>query len=148
MARTAWLLRTVVILTILGFGLSLAPTGESLDTGINGVSQGGCNCHGSAASAEVIPSLTLSDGSAIPSTYENGATYNLTISFTGGPMGTQANPTALGGFNIRAQTSDGAIAGTLGTTDDSTQIMSNEATHTDAGNDQTSWNITWTAPAD
>jgi cytochrome c oxidase subunit 1 len=138
----------VVILTVLGFGLSLAPTGESLDTGINGVSQSGCNCHGTSASAAVIPSMTLADGSAIPTTYENGATYNLTISFTGGPTGTETNPTALGGFNLRVQSSDGAIAGTLAAIDDSTQVMSNEATHTDAGNDQTSWNITWTAPDD
>ena len=148
MARTAWLLRTVVILTVLGFALSLAPTGESLDTGINGVSQSGCNCHGSAASAAVVPSMTLADGSAIPTTYENGATYNLTISFTGGPTGTVTNPTALGGFNLRAESSDGAIAGTLAEMDASTQIMSNEATHTDAGNDQTSWNVSWTAPDD
>ena len=149
MRRTGWIIRAFLVLTVMGLALSLAPSGESLDTGINGVSQSGCNCHGSSPSTAVTPTLGLANGSALPDTYEVGATYDLVVSFSGGPSGTGADPAALGGFNLRVQDSAGAVTGLLAPMADdvAVQIISDEATHTDAGNDQTSWNLSWTAPA-
>ena len=131
------LIRTLVLLTVLGLALSMAPKADSLPTGINGFSEKGCTCHGAVPDAGVTPSIE-----GLPASFNASTTYTLTISFTGGPSGTSAAPENLGGFNLAVD------SGTLATVGDDVQIWgNNEAGHTEVGNDQTSWIVDWTSPA-
>jgi cytochrome c oxidase subunit 1 len=134
--------RTLALLTILLLAVAIAPAAQSLPTGISGVEQSGCNCHGSVSS-DVIPTLE-----GLPDEIVPGETYTLNVSFTGGPSGTNADPNALGGFHLWVS------AGTLAPTDD--KVKSNpdgSLTHygesefdVGQGNDQTLWVVNWTAP--
>ena len=131
------LIRTLVLLTVLGLALSMAPKADSLPTGINGFSEKGCTCHGAVPDPGVTP---LIEG--LPASFNASTTYTLTISFSGGPSGTSAAPENLGGFNLAVD------SGTLVNIGEDVQIWgSNEAGHTELGNDQTSWNVDWTSPA-
>ena len=131
------LIRTLVLLTVLGLALSMAPKADSLPTGINGFSEKGCTCHGAVPDTGVTPSIE-----GLPASFNASTTYTLTISFTGGPSGTSAAPENLGGFNLAVD------SGTLATVGDDVQIWgNNEAGHTEVGNDQTSWIVDWTSPA-
>lgn len=102
--------------------------------GISGVSYG-CACHSGSADTSVTVDL-----SGVPSEYVGGQEYNLTITVSGGPVANSAGNNAQGGFNLVAS------AGTLASAGVDTQIENGEATHTEAGNDQRSWTVTWTAP--
>jgi cytochrome c oxidase subunit 1 len=111
------------------------PSATSLPTGVAGVKDSGCNCHGAVVSDSVIPILE-----GLPETYNYSEIYTLNIAFTGGP----ADPANInqGGFNLWV--SDGTIT----PSDASVQSWNpNEVSHTDAGNDQTAWTVEWTAPA-
>ncbi|HIF05271.1 MAG TPA: hypothetical protein EYQ80_07840 [Candidatus Poseidoniales archaeon] len=135
--------RTLALLTILLLAVAITPAAQSFPTGISGVEQSGCLCHGSSASDEVVPSLE-----GLPEELVAGETYTLNVSFTGGPSGTNADPNALGGFHLWVS------AGTLAPTDD--KVKSNpdgSLTHygeseidVGQGNDQTLWVVNWTAP--
>lgn len=111
---------------------------SSRSGGITGVSSSGCTCHGSTPTSAVVPTL-----SGVPATWEPGVSYDLTVSFTGGPA-FSVNPSRMnqGGFNLRA--SGGSLSNVLSPT--TVAVSGSEATHTSAGNDQTSWNVRWTAP--
>jgi cytochrome c oxidase subunit 1 len=134
--------RTLALLTILLLAVAITPAAQSLPTGISGVEQSGCICHGSVSS-DVIPTLE-----GLPEELVAGETYTLNVSFTGGPSGTNADPNALGGFHLWVS------AGTLAPTDD--KVKSNpdgSLTHygesefdVGQGNDQTLWVVNWTAP--
>ena len=126
------MLATIVLLLLAGS--SLSPAGAR-PTGISGVPNG-CSCH-SASPAEDVQ-VTL-DG--VPQSYTAGDEMTLTVAITGGPEVTNVSINQ-GGFNLVA--SDG----TFSTLDGTTQLMAGEATHTEAGNDQRSWQINWTAPSD
>ena len=126
--------RRLVIFSILALAMVVAPSVTSLPSGISGVKDTGCNCHGTDTSDSVIASI-----SGLPESYNASVTYAVTVSFTGGP-GSEGNAN-VGGFNLWA--SDGSFA----TVDSSTQLTGpSEATHTVEGNDQSSWIIEWTAP--
>ena len=134
--------RTLALLTILLLAVAITPAAQSFPTGISGVEQSGCTCHGSVSS-DVIPTLE-----GLPDEIVPGETYTLNVSFTGGPSGTNADPNALGGFHLWVS------AGTLAPTDD--KVKSNpdgSLTHygesefdVGQGNDQTLWVVNWTAP--
>jgi cytochrome c oxidase subunit 1 len=136
--------RTFALLAVLLIAVAVAPTATSYPYGISGVEQSGCTCHGSAPSNEVVPSLE-----GLPEELEGGTTYTLNISFAGGPSGTGEGK-ALGGFHLWAST------GTFEPVDDSTQTNAdgsithngNDAEDTGQGNDQTLWQVNWTAPAE
>lgn len=102
-------------------------------TGISNV-QFGCTCHSGSATEGVV--ITL-DG--VPDNYTAGETMTLTITITGGP---EAGGENHGGFNLDAS------AGTLAPFDNTSQLMDGEMTHTEFGNDQRTWQVNWTAPAD
>ena len=102
-------------------------------TGISNV-QFGCTCHSGSATEEVV--ITL-DG--VPDNYTAGETLTLTITITGGPEASGENH---GGFNLDAS------AGTLTPFDNTSHLMDGEMTHTEFGNDQRTWQMNWTAPAD
>ena len=100
------------------------------------VSNAGCSCHGTTPSDSVTASIE-----GLPDSYNYSEEYELTLSFLGGP----SNPNNInqGGFNLWAS------HGTLSVVDGTAQISVNDgsATHTEAGNDQTSWTVKWTAPS-
>jgi len=120
---------TVVLVLLVG---SVTPA-TAFPSGISGVSSG-CVCHNADASSGVTVTF---DG--IPSNYSGGDVVDLTITVTGGPV---AAGESHGGFNLVTS------AGTLAAVDDKTQIMDGEATHTEIGGNQRSWQVRWTAPSD
>ena len=129
--------RSVKIVALIAMLVLLAPTMQSLETGIGGAgTDAGCTCHGASADAGV--GLTL-DG--LPDVFIGGETYELTLTMTGGPDAAGENA---GGFNLKA--SVGALSGG----DDVQNFAGDEGdlAHTAAGNDQRSWTFNWTAPAD
>lgn len=133
--------RFIALIILLAFALVMAPTFEARSGGITNV-DAGCSCHTATASGDVVPFMTLSDGTALPETYNAGETYSLTFGFTGGPgdvaEGEQANR---GGFNLVASKGD------FSPVDDFTSIVAGQLTHTASGNDYTSWTVDWTAPS-
>ena len=126
-----YLSRKVVV--TLSFILLLAPAILALPGGISGsVVDSGCMCHG-GASDEVLISV---DG--LPEIFVVEEVYTVTVSFEGGPDEAGEN---YGGFNLKS------THGTLYEIDNSVQIIDNEATHTEEGNNQRSWTIEWKAPS-
>jgi cytochrome c oxidase subunit 1 len=106
-----------------------------LPAGISGVKDSGCNCHGATTSSSVVASI---DG--LPESYNYSQSYEITVSFEGGPSA--EDNINQGGFHLWV--SDGELAANDGTV----QVFDpNQAGHTEAGNDQSSWTITWVAPA-
>ena len=113
-----------------------APSAQSRPGGASGsgVILQGCICHG-AASDSVVASI---DG--LPESYNYSEEYEITVSFQGGPS--QEGNVNQGGFHLWAS------EGTLSVNDATAQVYNqNEAGHTEAGNDQISWTVMWTAPA-
>ena len=137
--------RAIAIFGVLLLALVVAPSAQSYPYGVSGVQDAGCTCHGQSTSAEVVPILE-----GLPTELEAGGTYLLNISFTGGPSGDDPNALALGGFHLWAS------AGTLTNVDDMVKINPDgsathngiDATDTGQGNDQTLWQVEWTAPMD
>ena len=128
--------KIAIIMGIVSAALLLAPAATSVPTGVENAFQSGCNCHGATPSDSVTASI---DG--LPDSYNYSEEYNLTLSFVGGP--TNLNNINQGGFNLWVS------HGKISVDDGTAQIWSdNEASHTEAGNDQTSWLVKWTAPAD
>jgi len=124
------------IIAILGLllliGSSITQVGAR-PTGISNV-QTGCVCHSGSATEGVVVTL---DG--VPDNYSAGESFTFTITITGGPAQGVEN---YGGFNLVAS------AGTLAPFDNTSQLMDGEMTHTEFGNDQRTWQVNWTAPAD
>ncbi len=137
--------RALAILAILLLAVAVAPSAQSYPFGVSGVQNDGCSCHGQSPSEEVVPSLE-----GLPEELEAGATYTLNITFTGGPSGTDPGAAALGGFHLWAS------AGSLAAVDDSVkENPDGSVTHngidkedTGQGNDQTEWQVDWTAPSE
>ena len=131
----------IAIFSIVLVAMLLAPSMQAMPTGISNV-ETGCTCHAGSPSSDVSVFMTLANGSALPETYNAAETYSFLVGFTGGPgdvaAETQEN---MGGFNLVAS------KGTLASIDDSSQLMAGQLTHTESGNDQTSWAIEWTSPA-
>ena len=126
--------RRLALVAMLAIAIVVVPAVTSLPSGISGVKDTGCNCHGTETSSSVTASI-----SGLPETYNASETYAVTVSFSGGPS-VDGNMN-LGGFNLWA--SDGAFA----TADDSTQLWGPaEASHSESGNDQRTWTLDWTAP--
>ena len=126
--------RRLALVAMLAFAIVVVPAVTSLPSGISGVKDTGCNCHGTETSSSVTASI-----SGLPETYNASETYAVTVSFSGGPS-VDGNMN-LGGFNLWA--SDGTFA----TADDSTQLWGPaEASHSESGNDQRTWTLDWTAP--
>ena len=127
--------RSLIVLAVLSVAMLIAPAAVSYPTGVNGVAQTGCNCHGAVANSDVAPSI-----SGLPDQYNYSEEYEIVVSFTGGPA--NAANSNQGGFNLWV--SDGELAPIDATAQ---AYGANEASHTEAGNDQTSWTLTWTAPS-
>ncbi len=134
MARNVVASRCLVVFSILALAMVIAPAVTSLPTGISGIKDSGCNCHGTDPSDSVVPFI-----GGLPESYNASETYTVTVSFTGGPS-TDGNAN-LGGFNLWAS------AGTFTVSDSDVRIWSpNEVSHSYEGNDQRSWTFDWVAP--
>lgn len=139
------------MLLVAGSLLLAASNAFSMSEGIVGQNGGpnattpGATCHSPTPTPTVIPLLRLEGSLSLPLTYEPNKEYHLLIVILGGPA---PNGTAYGGFNLRA------TAGTLAPNGTDTQAMLNpttgetELTHTTTGNDQRSWVVKWTSPAE
>jgi len=121
MARNVVASRCLVVFSILALAMVIAPAVTSLPTGISGIKDSGCNCHGTDPSDSVVPSI-----GGLPESYNASETYTVTVSFTGGPS-TDGNKN-LGGFNLWAS------AGTFTVSDSDVRIWSpNEVSHSYGG---------------
>lgn len=127
---------TLVSITVLLLAASALAPASARPTGISDVPNG-CVCHSGSPAGDVT--VTLLEG--FPDTYEDwGDGVTLTVTITGGPNVTNESVNQ-GGFNLVV---DG---GTLSPVDNTTQIMDGEATHTQYGNDQRTWQVYWTPPS-
>ncbi len=127
--------RSLAVLAVLSIAMVISPAVVSYPTGISGVKDSGCNCHGAVVSPDVAGSI-----SGLPDQYNYSEEYEIVVSFTGGPA--NAANSNQGGFNLWV--SDGELV----PSDATVQAYGvNEVSHTEAGNDQTSWTLTWTAPS-
>jgi heme/copper-type cytochrome/quinol oxidase subunit 1 len=126
-------IRTIVFALAISLATVFLPQLSAYPTGTTGaVYHDGCTCHDRFASEEVEISLN-----GLPESFIAGEEYVLEISIIGGPEEGGENS---GGFNMRVD------IGTLSTLDNSVQISDGEATHTESGNDQRTWDIQWSAP--
>ncbi len=133
--RNAMLMLALVALLV---GASMVPNATSRSTGIDSslsssVAANGCTCHNADASSGVALNLTA------PANFTAGETYTLIVTMESGVATDGENQ---GGFFL--STSQGSLA----SADASTQLFDGYLTHTAAGNDQRSWTVEWTAPAD
>lgn len=136
----AWPLVRVrpVLLALTALALALvigiAPT-QGNAAGAKGAATSGCTCHAQAPNAQTTVNVT-----GLPANYTPGMNYTLEVKV----QGPAALPVAQnqGGFVLSA------TAGTFASPDDTTQSGEDKiVTHTAKGNDQRSWPVTWTAPA-
>ncbi|MBM67828.1 MAG: hypothetical protein CMB39_05245, partial [Euryarchaeota archaeon] len=108
------------MMLVLLVAMLAAPSATSLPVGISGVKDSGCNCHGATPDAAVTPTI-----SGLPAAYNYSESYELTVSFSGGP----SDPGNInqGGFHLWV--SDGGLS----VTDATAQLFNpNEAGHTEA----------------
>ena len=70
--------RRLVLISLLAMAMIVVPAVTSLPSGISGVKDTGCNCHGTEASPSVTASI-----SGLPEIYNASDTYAVTVSFTG-----------------------------------------------------------------
>ncbi len=94
--------------------------------GMTGRSQNGATCHSATSNSGVVVRIN-----GIPSTYQPGTSYPLTISVSGGPG-------AGGGFDLSVSKE------TLSSSDSHMQILNGEAT--DSNPNERSWSVSWLAP--
>ena len=118
MRISAWLFALMLLLTMSQGALVEANSNKKF----NATAQG-CTCHGNTPS--ITPSLT-----GLPTAWEPGTTYTLSIGMSGSP--------SVGGFNLLAD------SGTLANPSTNAQISGQQATHD--GKSSTSWTLDWTAP--
>ena len=125
--------RAMLVLALIGLALVLTPQFSAEKDGIGDAADDGCLCHTKS-------SATTVSISGLPETFNASQEYNLTITVENediAPIGENQ-----GGFRL-------IIDGGSLTYDDSIiQKEDGGLTHKQAGNDQRSWSLTWTAPAD
>ena len=121
----------VLVSLVAAVAAPIAPT-AARSGGITSDAKVGCVCHGSQATG-VGPELVL------PTGYEAGKTYNITVAVTGGPT---AKPDGQqGGFYLDVSAGELKADGGLVT------ATGKEATHTSSGNKGRTWSIQWVAPS-
>ncbi len=95
-------------------------------------------CHSGSTNHNATPTITTD----IPATgYESNQTYTVSVSVT--------SDVSKHGFQLTAEKNGGTKTGTFtaGTGSQTTNSSNHAVTHTNAGNSQTEWSVTWTAPA-
>lgn len=127
--RMAIILPLIIIILISG-----QTTVYGSSHGMEGYSETGCTCHDEVAGIDSEVTIT-----GIPEIYQQGETYELSISLAGGIEASSQGHQ--GGFNLRSS------IGTFSPTDELTRVTeSGEITHEHAGANYRSWVVEWTAP--
>lgn len=118
--------------------LILMPINEvnGFPSGVGDIGEQGCLCHGAEND------LTSVQISGLPEKYESNTTYFLQLVVNNPQIDVNAS-SAQGGF--RLVVSSGTI--TFNDTN-ATQIIGDGWTHTELGNQQRIWNLTWQSPSD
>ena len=118
--------------------LILMPINEvnGFPSGVGDIGEQGCLCHGAEND------LTSVQISGLPEKYESNTTYFLQLVVHNPQIDVNAS-SAQGGF--RLVVSSGTI--TFNDTN-ATQIIGDGWTHTELGNQQRIWNLTWQSPSD
>lgn len=128
---------SLVLGSLLAIGLASANSDGKFDAARTGCGpQAGC--HGVPGQASPLVTGRL-DG--LPEAYVPGQTYDLSVLVEGGPP---VLPVAQNQGGFALEVSGGALAAA----DGAVQTRNSTATHTEAGNDQRSWAVLWTAPLD
>lgn len=119
---------------IIIFAVSLLFTSQLLSSsgGITGRTTTGCTCHGTLSAGNAAITISASPDIFSSAGFAAGNTYKLTISVTGGPVGTK------GGFNLKGS------AGSFNNPSTSAKLLSGEVTHSNSN--VKSWTVDWTAP--
>jgi hypothetical protein len=131
--RKAMAWKRVAIAFLIVSSLSI-PLANAIPGGINGpMVENGCICHGGG----VVSGDVQIEIGGLPVEWELGEKYEILISVV---SQVPESGSAFGGFNLVA---DG---GTLVETDETVQIRNGEATHTEIGNMQREWVVSWIAP--
>jgi hypothetical protein len=68
--------RTLLVLSAIAMAMIVSPAVVSYPTGIQGVKDSGCNCHGATTSSEVVPSIT-----GLPDQNNYSESYEIVVSF-------------------------------------------------------------------
>lgn len=100
--------------------------------GITGRTTTGCTCHGTLSAGNSAITISASPDIFSSSGFAAGNTYKLTITVTGGPVGTK------GGFNLKGS------AGSFSNPSAGAKLQSGEVAHSNAN--AKSWTVDWTAP--
>ncbi|MBM47859.1 MAG: hypothetical protein CMB35_04530 [Euryarchaeota archaeon] len=129
--KYVWKVSAVAFLIVSSLSIPLT---NAFPSGISGSTVGnGCVCHGAGLASEDVQI----DIAGLPVEWEIGEEYEIRISVE---STVPESGSAFGGFNLLA---DG---GSLSERDGTVQIQSGEATHTEVGNMQREWVISWIAP--
>jgi len=110
----------------------------SHQAGIVDQTRSGCYCHNQTESFSVTPSL-----GGMPSEYEPGEEYTLTLGYDGGPA---RGAGARAGYDLRA--SAGQLVVPEGSSGVRVDPASGEATHTLEGSNASEWTVLWRAPSE
>ena len=124
--------RAVFLLAIIGIALIAPPQFTAEKGGIDSRADDGCYCH----TASDATSVTII---GLPDSFNASTEYNLTISVVNDEIIGDANQ---GGFRLTVN------QGTIVYDDAKIQTLDGGLTHTAEGNDQRSWDMVWTSPAD
>ena len=125
--------RSVLLGLALGFMLLWLPAFSSVQTGVGGLGDQGCTCHG-GDSSEVTVVL-----SGLPVSFESNTTYNLSITVESAVP--EHESSHQGGFRLIVN-GEGVIAFENPT---QAQQLEDGWTHEELGTYQRTWNLTWTS---
>ena len=118
-----------ILVIILAFASRLLPNSG----GVTGRTTTGCTCHGTLSAGNAAITISAAPDIFSSAGFAAGNTYKLTVTVTGGPVGTK------GGFNLKAS------AGSFSNPSASAKLQLGEVTHSNSN--VKSWTVDWTAPA-
>ncbi|MCS5537134.1 MAG: hypothetical protein NZ770_03420, partial [Candidatus Poseidoniaceae archaeon] len=128
--------RAILLLAIIGIALIATPQFQATPGGIGSTADdSGCFCHTKESGTEVSIS-------GLPDTFNASAVYNLTITVSNSDIPGASETANMGGFRLLIN------GGTLDFDQTLVHVVEGGLTHTELGNDQRSWEVSWTAPAD
>ena len=122
----------IVAVTLVGL-LLIVPAIQGYEQGVFNHAYG-CNCHSQTGSNAASVSI-----SGLPSSYDAGNMYQLTVDVSGGVPGSS------GGFSL--EVNKGTLSTGIGAMLVNVNNQGNSATHSITGSSYRSWSFEWTAPA-
>ncbi|MEE3038689.1 MAG: choice-of-anchor V domain-containing protein, partial [Candidatus Thermoplasmatota archaeon] len=123
--------RVIVAVTVVAL-LLFVPAIRGYEGGVYNHAYG-CNCHSQTGSTAASVGI-----SGLPSSYDAGDLYQLTVSVSGGVPGSS------GGFSL--EVNKGTLSTGVGLMLVNVNNQGNSATHSITGSSYRSWSFDWTAP--